>query len=71
MGSEQSRTSAQCLVVLGTLNAGLGFSLTGVGLSTAPVGAVIAYSVVAGIIGLGYTLTVLNLPLIKRRVSSY
>ena len=31
-----------CLVVLGVINAGLGFRLTGVGLSIAPAGAVIA-----------------------------
>lgn len=40
-----------CLVVLGVINAGRGFRLTGVGLSIAPAGAVITYGVVAGILG--------------------
>jgi hypothetical protein len=64
------RWLGRCLIALGVINAGLGFRLTGIGLSIAPVGAVIAYGVVAGIIGLGYILTVLLLPLRKRRVSS-
>lgn len=64
------RWLGRCLIALGIINAGLGFRLTGIGLSIAPVRAVIAYGVVAGIIGLGYTLTVLILPLRKRRLSS-
>lgn len=60
------RWIGRCLIVLGVINAGLGFRLTGVGLSIAPVGAVIAYGVVAGIFGLGYALTVLLLPLRER-----
>ncbi|KAJ5221107.1 uncharacterized protein N7469_009994 [Penicillium citrinum] len=64
------RWLGRCLIVLGIINAGLGFRLTGVGLSIAPVGAVIAYSVVAGIVGIGYALVVVLLSLKKRRVSS-
>jgi hypothetical protein len=64
------RWLGRCLITLGIINAGLGFRLTGIGLSIAPVGAVIAYSVVAGIIGLGYALIVVLLPLRKRRISS-
>ncbi|RJE26402.1 integral membrane protein [Aspergillus sclerotialis] len=64
------RWLGRCLIILGVINAGLGFRLTGVGLSIAPVGAVIAYSVVAGIIGLGYALIVVLLPLRRRRISS-
>lgn len=65
------RWLGRCLIILGVINAGLGFRLTGVGLSIAPVGAVIAYSVVAGIIGIGYALVVVLLPLRKRRASSF
>ncbi|KAH8699119.1 hypothetical protein BGW36DRAFT_426796 [Talaromyces proteolyticus] len=64
------RWLGRCLIILGVINAGLGFRLTGVGLSIAPLGAVIAYSVVAGIIGLGYALIVVLLRLRKRRISS-
>ncbi|OKP03364.1 hypothetical protein PENSUB_6867 [Penicillium subrubescens] len=64
------RWLGRCLIILGVINAGLGFRLTGVGLGIAPVGAVIAYSVVAGIIGIGYALVVVLLSLRKRRVSS-
>jgi hypothetical protein len=64
------RWLGRCLITLGIINAGLGFRLTGIGLSIAPLGAVIAYSVVAGIIGLGYALIVVLLPLRKRRISS-
>lgn len=48
------RWAGRCLIALGVIKAGLSFRVTGVGLSVAPVGAVIAYGVVAGIIGLGY-----------------
>ncbi|GKZ25180.1 hypothetical protein AbraIFM66951_001124 [Aspergillus brasiliensis] len=64
------RWLGRCLIMLGVINAGLGFRLTGVGLSIAPVGAVIAYSVVAGIIGIVYALVVVLLPLRKRRISA-
>ncbi|KAJ5261429.1 hypothetical protein N7478_012024 [Penicillium angulare] len=64
------RWLGRCLMALGIINAGLGFRMTGIGLSIAPVGAVIAYSVVAGIIGLGYVLIVVLLPLRRRRISS-
>ncbi|KAJ5980300.1 hypothetical protein N7481_007598 [Penicillium waksmanii] len=64
------RWFGRCFIVLGIINAGLGFRLTGIGLPIAPVGAVIAYGVVAGIVGLVYALTILLLTLRKRRVSS-
>ncbi|KAJ6132260.1 hypothetical protein N7471_007475 [Penicillium samsonianum] len=64
------RWFGRCLIILGVINAGLGFRLTGIGLSIAPVGAVIAYSVVAGIIGLVYILIVVIFPIRKRRLSS-
>jgi hypothetical protein len=64
------RWLGRCLITLGIINAGLGFRLTGIGLSIAPVGAVIAYGVVAGIVGLAYALIVVLLPLRKRRLSS-
>ena len=64
------RWLGRCLIILGVINAGLGFRLTGIGLPIAPLGAVIAYSVVAGIIGLGYALIVVLFPLKKRRTSS-
>jgi hypothetical protein len=63
------RLLGRCLIILGIINAGLGFLLTGIGLSIAPLGAVIAYSVVAGIIGLGYALIVVLLRIRKRRLS--
>ena len=44
----------RCMIILGIINGGLGFRLTGVGTSIAPTGAVIAYSVVAGVFGIGY-----------------
>ncbi|KAJ5153503.1 cellobiose dehydrogenase [Penicillium canariense] len=55
------------MIILGIINGGLGFRLTGIGLSIAPTGAVIAYSVVAGVFGIGYCLTILVLPLYIRR----
>ncbi|KAJ5606611.1 hypothetical protein N7510_009392 [Penicillium lagena] len=63
------RWLGRCLMALGIINAGLGFRLTDIGLSIAPVGAVIAYSVVAGIVGIVYALVVVLLPLRKRRRS--
>ncbi|OJJ66115.1 hypothetical protein ASPBRDRAFT_59979 [Aspergillus brasiliensis CBS 101740] len=64
------RWLGRCLITLGVINAGLGFRLTGVGLSIAPVGAVIAYSVVAGIVGIVYALVVVLWPRRKRRLSA-
>jgi hypothetical protein len=63
------RWVGRCLIVLGIINAGLGFRLAGIGLPIAPVGAVIAYAVVAGLVGICYILTILLLSLRKRRVS--
>lgn len=60
------RWLGRCLMTLGIINAGLGFRLTHIGLSIAPVGAVIAYGVVAGIVGLVYASVVVLLPLRKR-----
>ncbi|KAJ5949176.1 hypothetical protein N7454_000760 [Penicillium verhagenii] len=49
------------MIILGIINGGLGFRLTGIGSSIAPTGAVIAYSVVAGVVGIGYCFTVVFL----------
>lgn len=61
------RWLGRCLMTLGVINAGLGFHLTHIVLSIAPVGAVVAYSVVAGIVGHVYASVVVLLPLRKRR----
>ncbi|KAH1345242.1 hypothetical protein KXV68_003332 [Aspergillus fumigatus] len=53
-------------ITLGMINAGLGFRLTGIGTSVAPTGAVIAYGVVAGLVWVGYVLTVSFLSYRKR-----
>ncbi|PWY93961.1 CBD9-like protein, partial [Aspergillus sclerotioniger CBS 115572] len=42
------------VVVLGMINGGLGFRLAGVGGGFAPKGAVVGYSVVVGVVGVGY-----------------
>ncbi|KAJ5771554.1 cellobiose dehydrogenase [Penicillium odoratum] len=49
------------IVTLGIINGGLGFRLTGIGTPFAPTGAVVAYSVVAGVVALGYFLTIIFL----------
>ncbi|KAJ5633459.1 cellobiose dehydrogenase [Penicillium lividum] len=49
------------IVTLGIINGGLGFRLTRIGAPFAPTGAVISYSVVAGVMGLGYFLTMIFL----------
>ncbi|EED17189.1 integral membrane protein [Talaromyces stipitatus ATCC 10500] len=46
------RWFGRSMLTLGIINAGLGFRVTGIGSSIAPVGAVIAYGVVAGIVWL-------------------
>lgn len=46
------------LVILGVINGGLGFMLAGIGTPGVPVGAVIAYSVIAGIVLSSYLLVV-------------
>ncbi|KAJ5666647.1 hypothetical protein N7462_011056 [Penicillium macrosclerotiorum] len=52
------RWLGRALIILGVINVGLGFQLTGIDSSDVPRGAVIAYGVVAGIIGLVYLVTV-------------
>ncbi|KAE8160917.1 hypothetical protein BDV40DRAFT_269466 [Aspergillus tamarii] len=64
------RWFGRSMIVLGIVNGGLGFHLAKNVTATAPVGAIIAYSVVAGIIGLAYALVVIVLPLRKQRTSS-
>ncbi|RAQ70845.1 cellobiose dehydrogenase [Aspergillus flavus] len=64
------RWFGRSIIVLGIVNGGLGFHLARNVTSTAPVGAIIAYSVVAGIVGLVYALVVIVLPLRKQRTSS-
>ncbi|KAL4894430.1 hypothetical protein BDV59DRAFT_207073 [Aspergillus ambiguus] len=61
------RWFGRAIITLGIINAGLGFRLTGIGSSLAPVGAVIAYGIVAGIVWLSYALVVVLLPFWKRR----
>ncbi|KAB8075813.1 hypothetical protein BDV29DRAFT_200691 [Aspergillus leporis] len=61
------RWFGRAMITLGIINAGLGFRLTGIGLSIAPTGAIIAYSVVAGIVGLVYILAVIFLFFRKHR----
>ncbi|EAU36270.1 predicted protein [Aspergillus terreus NIH2624] len=61
------RWFGRSIIVLGIVNGGLGFHLARNVTSTAPVGAIVAYSVVAGIIGLAYVLVVIFLPLRKQR----
>ena len=46
------------LVTLGVINGGLGFRLAGIGTPGVPVGAVIAYSIIAGIVLTSYLLVV-------------
>ncbi|KAE8381338.1 hypothetical protein BDV26DRAFT_278902 [Aspergillus bertholletiae] len=48
------RWFGRLLITLGIINAGLGFRLTGIGTSLAPVGAVIAYAVIAGVVWVSY-----------------
>lgn len=64
------RWLGRTMIVLGIVNAGLGFRFTGIGTTLAPKGAVIAYGVVAGIVGIGYILTVVFLSYRQRRASS-
>ncbi|KAE8330928.1 hypothetical protein BDV39DRAFT_212380 [Aspergillus sergii] len=64
------RWFGRSIIVLGIVNGGLGFHLARNVTSTAPVGAIIAYSVVAGIIGLVYAIVVIVLPLRKQRTPS-
>ncbi|KAE8552277.1 hypothetical protein EYB25_006171 [Talaromyces marneffei] len=50
------RWLGRTMIALGIVNAGLGFWFTGIGSSMAPNGAVVAYGVVAGVVGIGYVL---------------
>lgn len=64
------RWSGRIIIVLGIINGGLGFHLAGVGSESAPYGAVIAYSVAAAIIGLGYVSVIGLIGHRKRRVGT-
>lgn len=64
------RWTGRTLMVLGIVNAGLGFHFASQNGAPAPTGAVIAVSVVAGIVGLVYALVVVLLPGRMRRRSS-
>lgn len=64
------RWAGRTLIVLGIVNAGLGFHFAKKNGTPAPTGAVIAMSVVAGVVGLVYALVVVFLPRVKRRRSS-
>lgn len=55
------RWLGRCLIVLGIINGGLGFHLSRPGSSYSPTGAIIAYGVVAGVVGLGYIIGVMFL----------
>lgn len=56
------RWTGRVLIVLGIINAGLGFRFARQNGTPAPTGAIIAFSVVAGIAGLVYVLVVVLLP---------
>lgn len=48
------RWLGRTMIILGVINVGLGFELTGIGSSDVPKGAVIAYGTVAGMLGILY-----------------
>jgi hypothetical protein len=48
------RWFGRCLIILGMINGGLGLQLAGSGTSQAPWGAIISYSVIAGVMALFY-----------------
>ncbi|GIK07315.1 hypothetical protein Aspvir_002977 [Aspergillus viridinutans] len=56
------RWLGRALIALGIVNGGLGFLLTKNSGQGAPKGAIIAYSVVAGVVGLAYVIFVIVLP---------
>lgn len=60
------RWFGRIMIIIGVINVGLGFQLTGIGMPGAPRAAVITYGVVAGIIGL-VSLTVIIMAGMKRR----
>lgn len=53
------RWFGRIMVILGIINGGLGFRLAGIGSPGTPVGAVVAYSVVAGVIISSYLVVVI------------
>ncbi|KAJ5666467.1 uncharacterized protein N7477_008915 [Penicillium maclennaniae] len=54
------RWFGRIMIVIGVVNVGLGFRLTGIGMPGAPRAAVIAYGVVAAVIGLGYIMVIIG-----------
>lgn len=54
------RWFGRIMIIIGVINVGLGFQLTGIGMSGAPRAVVIAYGVVAAVIGLGYIMVVIG-----------
>ncbi|KAJ5912198.1 uncharacterized protein N7473_001501 [Penicillium subrubescens] len=61
------RWLGRIMIILGVVNVGLGFEITGIGSSDVPEGAVIAYGAVAGVIAIVYTVIVM---LTGRRATS-
>lgn len=61
------RWLGRVMIILGVVNVGLGFEITGIGSSDVPIGAVIAYGAVAGVIAIVYTVIVM---LTGRRATS-
>jgi hypothetical protein len=61
------RWFGRIMIILGVVNVGLGFEITGIGSSDVPKGAVIAYGTVAGVIAIVYVVIV---SLARRRATS-
>lgn len=61
------RWLGRIMIILGVVNVGFGFEITGIGSSDVPKGAVIAYGTVAGVIAILYVVIVI---LARRRVTS-
>ncbi|KAJ5363479.1 uncharacterized protein N7496_009192 [Penicillium cataractarum] len=61
------RWLGRIMIILGVVNVGFGFEITGIGSSDVPKGAVIAYGAVAGVIAIIYVVIV---SLTRRRVTS-
>lgn len=64
------RWLGRAIITLGIINAGLGFRITGIRTSAAPIGALIAYGVVAGIVWVVYALVVSFSPRTRPQKSS-
>lgn len=62
------RWFGRAMIVLGVVNVGLGFRVTGIGKPGAPRPAVIAYGVVAGVIGLVYIMVIVLAGIRRRRI---